>query len=463
VHRSDHQIAGRTTVVLFTRDLRVHDHPALAAAAGAGRVVPAFVLDEAILAGPFARPNRLSYLCDALADLDRSLRRLGAPLVVRRGDVVAETMALAGEVGARTIHVSADASGYACSREARLARAGRAQGVEVRSFAATTVIPPGELTPAGGDHYRVFTPYFRQWAVAGRRAVEAAPEHVPGGDAARSLPVPGLADLTSGTPSPELIAGGETAARGRAAAWLDGGVDRYDDAHDDLAADATSHLSADLHFGCLSARELVERAPETPGGRAFVRQLCWRDFHHQVLAAFPGLPRRDYRRRGDRWRQDDSDLRAWKEGHTGIPLVDAGMRQLAREGWMHNRARLVTASFLTKDLFLDWRLGAAHFWDLLVDGDVANNAGNWQWVAGTGNDTRPNRVLNPQRQAERFDPDGHYVRRYVEELAPIDGPAVHRPWELADHVRAGLGYPPPLVDHDHAAAEFRARRSRDSD
>lgn len=201
-------------------------------------------------------------------------------------------------------------------------------------------------------------------------------------------------------------------------------------------------------------------APPGPGGAAFVRQLCWRDFHHQVLAATPQLPFEDYRSRGDEWRQDEDALAAWKAGRTGIPVVDAGMRQLAAEGWMHNRARLVTASLLTKDLYLNWRLGAAHFWDLLVDGDLANNAGNWQWVAGTGNDTRPNRVFNPLRQAERFDPDGDYVRRYVPELAGVEGSAVHRPWKLADQVRSTLEYPDPIVDHDHdqAAAEFRHRR-----
>ena len=241
--------------------------------------------------------------------------------------------------------------------------------------------------------------------------------------------------------------------------FLNGGVRGYDDLHDDLAGDATSRLSSYLRFGCISPLELAEEAGGRRGGAPFVRQLCWRDFHHQVLAAFPQLPQRDYRHRGDRWSRSDARSTAWKEGRTGYPIVDAGMRQLAEEGYMHNRARLITASFLTKDLYLDWREGARHFWDLLADGDIANNAGNWQWVAGTGNDTRPNRVFNPIRQAQRFDPDGDYVRRWVPELAGIDGRAVHEPWRIGPLERSAIDYPEPVVDHAEAASELKARRS----
>jgi deoxyribodipyrimidine photo-lyase len=178
-----------------------------------------------------------------------------------------------------------------------------------------------------------------------------------------------------------------------------------------------------------------------------------------VLAAFPSLPREEYRDRGDRWDTDPELIEAWKTGRTGVPVVDAGMRQLALEGWMHNRARLVVASFLTKDLGIDWRAGARHFLDLLVDGDLANNSGNWQWVAGTGNDARPNRIFNPLRQAQRFDPDGDYVRRYVPELRDIGGAEVHAPWLLDDDLRGRLDYPDPLVDHAEAAERFHDRRA----
>jgi deoxyribodipyrimidine photo-lyase len=248
-------------------------------------------------------------------------------------------------------------------------------------------------------------------------------------------------------------------ARRRLESWLRSGLDDYERLRDDLGADASSRLSPYLRFGCLSPLQVLDRVRGREVADALERQLCWRDFFHQVLAANPELPRRDYRPRGDRWSRGRRPLEAWKDGRTGYPIVDAGMRQLRREGFMHNRARLITASFLVKDLYLDWRSGLAHFWDLLLDGDVASNAGNWQWVAGTGNDTRPNRVFNPVRQALRYDPQGDYVRRYVPELSGIGGPSVHEPWKLAPAVRRRLDYPAPIVDHDEAAARFRARRS----
>jgi deoxyribodipyrimidine photo-lyase len=427
--------------------------------------VPLFVLDDAILGSDFARPNRLAFLLDSLADLDASLRRLGAALVVRRGDAVDQALAVATEAGAGAIHLSADVSAYARRREARLATACSTARIELRCHPGVIVVGAGEVTPGDGDHFRVFTPYFRRWQEHPLRPVAGAPTRLslPAGMATGT--VPDRRDLVAGSCSPALAPGGETEVRRRAGAWLGAGVDRYHEGNGDLAGDGTSRFSPHLHFGCLSSRALVADVGSGPGADAFVRQLCWRDFHHQVLAARPELPRDDYRTRDDHWRRDDDDLAAWKEGRTGYPLVDAGMRQLAAEGWMHNRARLVTASFLTKDLYLDWRQGAAHFWDLLADGDLANNAGNWQWVAGTGNDTRPGRVLNPMRQAERFDPDGAYVRRYVPELAGVEGlegKAVHQPWRLPADARSALDYPEPMVDHDEAAAAFRAARDPDS-
>jgi deoxyribodipyrimidine photo-lyase len=200
------------------------------------------------------------------------------------------------------------------------------------------------------------------------------------------------------------------------------------------------------------------------GAEAFVRQVAWRDFHHQVLAARPDSSRRDYRGHGDRWRDDRAAFdafEAWKDGRTGYPIVDAGMRQLRAEGWMHNRARLIVGSFLTKTLYVDWRWGADHFLDLLVDGDVANNQMNWQWVAGTGTDTRPHRVLNPIAQARRYDPAGVYVRRHVPELAGVDGAAVHQPWKLDEDVRRSLDYPAPIVDLGEGLHRFRAARGRE--
>jgi deoxyribodipyrimidine photo-lyase len=453
------------SVVLFTADLRLHDHPPLRAALrSAASVVPLFVRDPAVDRAGFAAPNRLAFLADCLRDLDAGLRRRGGRLVVRTGEVVDEVCAVARETGAHEVHMSADVSAFAQAREERLRSALGADGRRLHVHdGVVTVLPPGAVTPAGSDHFAVFTPYFRRWAQERPRDPLPAPRavHVP---EVRSEDLP--ARSGAGPLSPGLPPGGERAARERLTRWLARPVDAYEDRNDDLAADATSRLSPDLHFGALSAAEVVHRARSRggAGAEAFVRQLCWRDFHHQVLAARPRVAAEDYRTRHDRWRRGaeaEADLQAWKEGRTGYPVVDAGMRQLAHEGWMPGRARLLAASLLTKTLYLDWRAGARHFLDLLVDGDLANNQLNWQWMAGTGTDSRPNRVLNPVLQARRYDPDGAYVRRWVPELAGITGPAVHEPWRLTGPERAASGYPAPLVGLADGLARFRRARALD--
>jgi deoxyribodipyrimidine photo-lyase len=435
-----------TSVVLFTRDLRLHDHPALSAAArGSDRLAPLFVIDDALISGRAGTPNRLAFLLESLRDLDAALRKRGSRLAIRRGDWVGQAVRAAKEARAGEIFISEDVSGYARGRQRRLQRACEEEGVAVRAFEGVTVIPPGELTPASGDHYRVFTPYWNAWRRAGRRRPLGAPRKLDSPSGLRTGRIPKLSDLTRDQPAADLPSGGETAARERLGRWLRRRAGRYAELNDDLAADATSHLSAYLHFGCLSANEVLARTEHGGGNADFVRQLCWRDFHHQVMAARPDLVHNDYRKRGRRWQKPGDRLGAWKEGRTGFPIVDAGMRQLAAEGYMHNRARLIVASFLTKTLRIDWREGADHFEDLLVDADLANNRGNWQWVAGTGNDTRPNRVLNPIRQARRFDPGGDYVRRHVPELEGLEGRSIHEPWKLDEDARRGIDYPAPIV------------------
>ncbi|GII75194.1 deoxyribodipyrimidine photo-lyase [Sphaerisporangium rufum] len=426
-----------TIIVLLNRDLRVHDHPALAEACARARtVVPLFVADPGIRGR-----HRDVFLAESLDDLRSSLRDLGGDLVVRRGDPVAEAVRLATELPAAAIWASADVSRYARRRERRLGEACREHRLDFRLFPGVTVVPPGDLTPAAGDHYRVFTPYWRAWTAEPHRRVLAAPRVVrlPAGldpgevPAARRRPAGGLR-------------GGESVARRRLELWVKLCLADYAEGHDELAEDQTSMLSPYLRFGCVSPSEVVARASGHPGADAFVRQLCWRDFFHQVAMAFPELPRRDYRPRQVEWNDDPDAAQAWREGMTGVPIVDAGMRQLLAEGWMHNRARMIVGSFLTKRLRVHWRVGGEHFAELLLDGDVANNWGNWQWVAGTGNDTRPNRMLNPLRQAHRFDPGGEYVRRYVPELAGLPAGLVHQPWKASPKV---AGYPAPLVALDN--------------
>jgi len=452
-------VVPTTAIAVLTRDLRVHDSPVLSSAAAADRVVPLFVLDTAILRSAYNRANRATFLSESLADLDSSLRNRGAGLVVRRGRWAAEVARLAEELGAEEVHVAGDVTSYARQRLKDLAgRLPDGVRLEVHDD-ALLVVPPGDVATAGKDHMSVFTPYFRRWEKTPLRNPAPAPGTLtmPRVDRGK-LPAPG--DIAGGQQSPDLMPGGETAGRERMHRWLRDSIGDYDDDHDALGNDNTSRLSPYLHFGCISPVELVRKASEQRSSAAasFVRQVAWRDFHHQVLAARPGSTRTDYRSRGDQWHRSDEELQAWKDGRTGYPIVDAGMRQLAREGWMHNRARLVTGHFLTKTLYIDWREGAQHFVDLLLDGDVANNTMNWQWVAGTGTDSRFNRTYNVTLQARRHDPRGAYVRRYVQELADVDDGYVHEPWLLPEDDFAALGYPAPIVDQQEAKERLRQGR-----
>lgn len=437
---------GRTTVVLFTRDLRVHDHPALAeAAAVSDRVVPLFVLDDSLLASDYARPNRVQFLLESVADLDQSLRALGGRLVVRRGDPAHEAIAVARAAGAQAVFTSADVNAFARRRARRLAEGCAAHGVQHRAFPGVTVVAPGAVLPSGGDHFRVFMPYWNRWRALPLRARATKPRRLvlPSGLAAGALPK--RRDLVSGATSPHPDTGRRDAGPHPARDMVSQG--HHAVRRRPRRARRGEHLPSEslppLRL-CLARRGAVplppgrskRGIPETtllarfpsPGHRGIPGHRP-----HGLPPARPTLAPRCRTARGV------------EAGRTGYPIVGAGMRQLAVQGWMHNRARLLTASFLVKNLGMDWRLGARHFLDLLVDGDIANNAGNWQWVAGTGNDTRPNRTFNPIRQALRFDPDGTYVRRWLPELVSVPGPRVHTPWVLDPAERDRLEYCEPLV------------------
>ena len=429
-------------LVLFTRDLRVHDHPALWEACNvATEVVPLFVVDPELTE---RSPNRSRFLSECLIDLDRALTRRGGRLFVREGDVAAQAANVAAQASCDEIFVTQDAGRYAAGRTSRLSALAAAGGFRLRTFPGHAVVDPGMVTPKDANAYRVFTPYLRAWANTEPRTVLGAP---------RTVRVP--RDLEAGRlPGPdrwrptalELAPGGEAAGRTRMQRFLSAAASTYAEGRNDLAGDVTSRLSPYLRFGCVSATELVSRARGIAGAEEFIRQLAWRDFFLQLLADRPSMSWQDLRPGSPEAEPvDDHILETWTTGQTGLPLVDAGMRQLLREGWMHNRARLVTASFLTRLAGVPWQEGARHFFHHLVDGDPANNAGNWQWVAGTGAAPRRSRPLSPARQAERFDSDGRYVRMYVPELATADTGAVLRPWRHPDLLRA-TGYPAPILD-----------------
>ena len=333
-----------TAIVLFTRDLRIHDNPALSGAcARARQVVPLFVVDLALT----VPPNRARFLADSLAVLREELRERGSDLVIRMGDPVAETIRLATRTAAQAVFVAGDVSRYAARREQRLTRECGRHRVALEVTPGHAVVPAGDLRPAGGGHYRIFTPYWRAWRAAAWRQPCQAPGavSVPAGIEPGGLPVPGKGS------SAGLLPGGERAGRDLASDWLDGPLKTYGEGRDLLASDETSRLSAYLRFGCVSPLALARAALPRPGGEEFCRQLAWRDFFHQVTAAFPDIATEDYRpgSRGPRnWTEDPDALDAWRAGRTGIPVVDAGMRQLIAEGFMHNRARMITASFLTR-------------------------------------------------------------------------------------------------------------------
>mgnify|MGYP000421616398 CR=1 FL=1 len=435
------------------RDLRLHDNPALAAAAGHGVVLPVFVLDPHLSAS--LRTPRGKFLLNSLRKLDERLRGQGSRLLVRSGDPAEVIPALARQTGAVAVYAQEDYSAYARARDRRVA-----ERAPLVLLPGVTVHPPGSVANREGRPYQVFSRYretwlrlprARPWAGASSFSTPEAP----------SEPLPQV-------PCPADFPPGEEEALVRLRAFVEGAeapVYRYAEGRNRLDFPSTSRLSPYLRFGVISARVVVAAAHaaarQAPGPQArrgaelWRDQLIWREYFVTLLASEPDLRTTPLRARfaDFAWREDEADFRAWEEGRTGFPVVDAAMRQLRETGWMHNRARLVAASFLSRLLLVDWRRGEQVFFDLLVDGDPALNAGNWQWTAGVGTDTAPYiRLFNPVRQGQRFDPHGDYVKRWIPELRRVPAPYVHAPWtlprddQIAYRCRVGRDYPAPLVD-----------------
>jgi deoxyribodipyrimidine photo-lyase len=469
--RQDAAPGWNTAIAWFRRDLRLEDHPALAEAVSrAGRVLPLFVLDERLLER--SAPARAWFLQRSLIELDASLRVRGSGLLIRRGrpeDVVPQ---VAAEVGADVVVATRDVTPLSYRRDQAVASALERAGSRLALRPGLLLLEPERLLTSNSTPYGVFTPFWRALQGAPRRQVVPAPDQIPTpmeallGSERLMAEMAGLAPPLDGLPSP-----GEAAANERLSGWVAGGLAGYAGDRDALSGSGSSRLGVDLHFGTLSPLQVESAALEAGvDATAFVRQLAWREFYHHLL-----FHRRAEGERVDSpllaaFRSEDEDqeaVSAWRAGRTGVPVVDAAMRQLLATGWMSNRARLVTASFLTRHLLMDYRIGERHFMRHLIDGDVANNRGGWQWTAGVGADPQPwFRIFNPVRQGSRFDPDGSWVRRWVPELANVPDRYIHAPWEMpADvaasaGVRLGTAYPRPIVDlaagRERALAAFKA-------
>jgi deoxyribodipyrimidine photo-lyase len=469
------RVSHATILVWFRQDLRLADHPALVwAAEQGGRVLPVYVLapEEE---GRWA-PGRVSraVLRECLAALDADLRARGARLWIRRGPAARALLDLAHECGATTVCWNRRYEPDAACQAENVERTLRAAGIDTCSFPGGLLVEPQDMRTRAGGPFKVFTPFYR--ALLDRYLHEPplrAPLRVPAPEPPpRSLALTGCGSVLE-LDGPDDVSSRwrfeERAVRAQLAEFMRTRCPGYAADRDRLDLDGTSRLGLALHFGLLSPRQIWDaaaaagRATRDPRVRAgidaFLRQLVWREFAHHLLAHFPRTPEKPLRAEftAFRWRRDVRGLHAWQAGRTGYPVVDAAMRQLRQTGWMHNRARLIAASFLVKDLLLPWQQGAAWFWDTLVDADLANNTLGWQWTAGCGADAAPFfRIFNPVLQGRKFDPHGEYVRRCVPELSALPDRHIHAPWEAPREVlqRAGVAlgrtYPHPIVDHGEA-------------
>ncbi len=474
---------SETSIVWFRRDLRVDDNPALRAAAARGAVLPVYIYapreDGPWPAGAASR----AWLHESLTRLAERLEQLGLKLNVFRGDSLEVLKQLIGETGADGLYYNRLYEPEILARDKKIETALRAQGVEARSYKSALLFEPHEIENQSGKPFRVFTPFYRHCLArindadagltpTGLRPAAKPPQETLRIDALELLPAHPWAEavLSAWTP-------GEDGARRELEVFLESALNRYPRDRDIPGVRGVSRLSPHLHHGEVSPRKVFSAVREAEaqgvpsdrqGAEAFLRQLIWREFAAHLLFHFPSLTEKPFDKRFEHfpWRDDEAGFAAWTRGLTGYPMVDAGMRELWSTGWMHNRVRMVVASFLTKHLLIHWHSGARWFWDTLVDADLANNTLGWQWTAGCGVDPAPYfRVFNPVAQGDRFDPKGRYVRRWIPEIASLPDRFLHRPFEAGAGVlaqagvRLGENYPRPLVEHK--AARERALAAYD--
>lgn len=461
----------RTIVWFRGKDLRIADHAPLAEAAMAGEAIPLFVLDPYFFAPERAQRigHRIQFLLESLSELSENLRSLGSRLIVVPGRSVDVVPRLAALWKAERVVAHAWAAPVGRERDRRIAAA---LGERFRLYDGETLSPPGSIRSGTGKPYAVFSAFARAWR---RDVAPAAPRPTPPvlprvlrAFLEESVPILRPVDLGL-VPNPKVQPGGERAAQGRLNAFLRGPGPRYAEQRDRLDLSGTSRLSADLKFGTLSIRQVFSAARkvlgDTASGRAFENELLWREFAHSILWDRPDVLHQPFRAEfaDFPWRTDAAGWQAWVEGATGYPVVDAAARQLLAEGFVHNRARMIAASFLAKHLMIDYKRGEAHYLEWLTDGDWAQNNMGWQWCAGCGCDAQPYfRVMNPVAQGRRFDPEGSYVRHYLPELARLPARFVHSPWEAPEDVlqragvRLGRDYPRPIVEHSEARRRYLA-------
>jgi deoxyribodipyrimidine photo-lyase len=458
-------------------DLRAADNRALAAAADDGPVLPMFVFDSDVL--QYASAPRTKFLLEALDSLRKFYREHGGDLFVVAGDPAEELPALAAEHGAEAVFWNHDYTGLAQERDERVREALDDADIVHEEFHDALHHEPGTITTNDGDPYSVFSYFGDKWL--DREKAESYP--TPDGDALADVErteLPTIEELGFDEPAADVPEAGTEAARERLDAFCTDQIFEYDEGREYPARAGTSRLSQDRNYGTIGVREVTERIGEARADAdgedereavdAYRRELAFSEFFTQVLFYNPEVVSenyKDYENPID-WREDDDELAAWKDGRTGYPIVDAGMRQLREEAYMHNRVRMAVASFLTKDLMLDWREGYAHFRERLVDHDTANDNGNWQWAASTGTDAQPYfRVFNPMTQGEKYDPDAEYIKTYIPELDDADPDTIHSWNELDEDDREEVApdYPAPICDHgerrEQAIAMFERARGGD--
>lgn len=441
------------------RDLRLSDNQALAEALRhANTVIPVFIMDPGLLSSEFVGPTRLAFLFDGLRALETSLLEHGSRLILREGDPFEVLITLCNENQVEGIFAEEDYSPYAIQRDEKIAL-----NLPLQLVNGVTVYHPEMLRKANGEPYTVFTPFSRLWrSLPAVASPLAAPDRLPTVPELQSLEIP----TQPSHPSESTFRAGEQEAQKRLSSFTDFQIFEYANTRNRMDLEGTSQLSPYLRLGMLSARQAAWAARQASdsavtttareGVETWLNELIWREFYAAILYHFPFVRGTAFKEalRQIPWVNDPAALNAWKAGLTGYPVVDAAMRQLKATGWMHNRPRMITASFLTKDLLIDWREGERFFMQQLLDGDPASNNGGWQWTAGTGTDAAPYfRVFNPVLQGQKFDPKGSYVRRWVPELAQVPNKFLQSPWEMPLELQKQVGclvgrdYPAPIVDH----------------